>query len=337
MYPIYVLEGPDGSGKTTLGKELAHRHQAHYMHLTYRWPKRMFTYHTAALERAIKIAQTRPVVIDRWWPSINIYDLAFRGKLTFEMAGRMLDRAGLANGIVYVVCLPSDHDKHLAMFDERKAKGQEMYDSVVEVIDAYTEWYNVQMAGREDVIRYDWMTDGQDLNEFCLKMYRRSLQINNRIPHWFWQNRQYAGNVWRGNPTVMIVGERSNPKGRHAVWPFFEHGLSSLWLTEALQEAGIEEYDIVWANAINIEGWTQPAALKQLWNETHPFKVVALGRKAEGVLHTAGLSRETEMLPHPAYAKRFLNGDRGEYLETFGRIAKNAREWRERNVAGTAL
>ena len=32
---VYILEGPDGSGKTTLGQKLADTHGCEYVHLTY--------------------------------------------------------------------------------------------------------------------------------------------------------------------------------------------------------------------------------------------------------------------------------------------------------------
>ena len=41
-YPIIVLEGPDGSGKTTLARHLVELLGAEYLHLTYRWPTKMF-------------------------------------------------------------------------------------------------------------------------------------------------------------------------------------------------------------------------------------------------------------------------------------------------------
>jgi hypothetical protein len=316
MFPIYVLEGPDGSGKTTLGKFLAEQFGAHYMHLTYRFKDQMFTYHAAALDRAIRLSKTKPVIIDRWWPSINIYDDEFRQRRDFPMAGRMLDRAGLATGVVYVVCIPSNEGAQLLRFEERKAAGGEMFDSVTGVNARYREWFTANKY-RADVTLYDWTTMGRDMDAFARDLHRRALQIHNRIPAWFWNNRQYGGNVFVGHPKWMIVGERSNPKGRHDVWPFFEHGYSSLWVTEALEEAGVSEYEIVWANAIDKAGWAQPAELRRMANETTPTRIVALGNRAEQVLWSAGLGSKTTKLPHPAYVKRFQQGDKTEYLNTF--------------------
>lgn len=317
MYPIIVLEGPDGAGKTFLGHYLAEKMKGHYMHLTYRFRNRMFTYHTAALERAIKIAQHKPVIIDRWWPSINIYDDVFRKKRSDPMAGRLLDRAGLAQGVIYVACIPSDREQHFAEFEERKAAGGEMYDTVVEVADKYVAW-NESVRHRIDVVQYDRFKHGRGLDGFYEILRQRYFMLNNRIPPWFQNNRLFAGQSI--NPLVMIIGEKSNPKGRHKVWPFFEQANSSLWITETLEEAGLDEYNIVWANAIDSEGWTKPVQLAQLQRETGVQRIIALGGKAEKVAMAAGLANMPgfEKLPHPAYVKRFMNGDRSEYLRALG-------------------
>lgn len=324
MYPIYVLEGPDGSGKTTLAKFMAEKFNAHYMHLTYRWKDRMFHYHWAALEHAIRISKTRPVVIDRWWPSINIYDDEFRKRRTFPQAGRMLDRAGMAAGVIYIACMPGDMEELIRDFDKRKAAGGEMYDSVQGVALRYVDWWST-MTDRVDLLTYDRFTHGQNMDLFIAQAFRQWAQVVQRIPHWFFKNRMLGGNAFAPEPKLMIVGEKSNPKGRHQVWPFFEHANSSLFLTECLDEAGVDEYDIVWANAISADGWTQPKLLKQVYDWAHPKQVIALGNKADHVCWAAGLRTVTEKLHHPAYAKRFQSGPgstfRAEYVEDLRRLA----------------
>lgn len=314
MHPIYILEGPDGSGKTTLAKSLVEQFGAHYMHLTYRFPNRMFTYHTAALEMAIRQAKTQPVIIDRWWPSINIYDDEFRGKRSFPLAGRMLDRAGMANGVIYVACMPGDMEQFVRDFEKRKAEGGEMYETVGGVHERYVDWWST-MTDRADMITYDRFTDGIDMMEFGRRLRAKFVEVNARINPEVWQNRQFGGNFHQGARKYFIVGERSNPKGRHEVWPFFDNGYSSFWVTNVLEQAGISEYDLQWANAIDTSGWGQPALLKKVINRYGPHTVLALGGKAEKVLWSAGI--KCDKLPHPAYVKRFQYGGPSEYLNYF--------------------
>lgn len=313
---IIVLEGPDGSGKTTLAQHLVKKYDAHYMHLTYRFKDRMFTYHTAALERALAIEKTgKMVVIDRWWPSINIYDDVFRKRRTFPMAGRMLDRAGMHGGVVYVLCLPMDREQHLKEFEARRAEGGEMYDTVEEICEGYQLWEN-QNSSRVDVITYDRFYHGGNLDRVAGKIRERWFDLNRVIPHWFQGTRLTGGNVF--DPKIMIIGEQSNPKGRHKVWPFYEHGHSSLWLTETLDQANIPESNIVWANAIDEEGWSSPSLLSKLYGQTaHTLKgVVALGGRARDVAHIAGIPKVLELY-HPAYVKRFQGGDNTDYINMF--------------------
>ena len=324
MHPIYVLEGPDGAGKTTLAEQFVKQHGAHYIHMTYRWKKQMFTYHWGCLEHALVLARTQPVVIDRWWPSINIYDDEFRGRRDFPMAGRFLDRAGLANGIVYIMCLPSNSDIHERRFHEKAAAGQEMYDSVSGVTARYQEWYKA-VQYRADWLRYDWITQGRDMDMLVTNARRRWLQMNSRISPEFANNRQFAGNMFAGHPKALIVGERSNPKNRHGHWPFFEYGNSSLWLAECLEEAGVAEYDLVWANAFDTSGWAQPGVLKKVFEKSGTTKIVAMGNKADQVVWSAGLRSYSEKMHHPAYANRFKSAlgseFRNEYVEDLRRIA----------------
>ena len=73
MKGIIVIDGCDGTGKTTLAEAICRRYDGVYIHNTYRWPTKMPLYHTAALHRALKLAKTRLVVIDRLWMSEAIY------------------------------------------------------------------------------------------------------------------------------------------------------------------------------------------------------------------------------------------------------------------------
>ena len=116
-YPIIVLEGPDGSGKTTLAKMLVDEYGFAYRHLTYRFKDRMHLYHWAALELCLKDAETGPVVLDRWWPSEIVYADVFRGGSKWPLWPRMLDRVALKHGVTYVWCIPSNEEGKLFIFD----------------------------------------------------------------------------------------------------------------------------------------------------------------------------------------------------------------------------
>lgn len=157
--PIIVLDGPDGSGKTTLGQAIAKRYKAHYLHLTYRWKNNMDLYHWAALEFALKKSTHQMVVIDRWWPSELIYANVFRGGSPWKDFHVALDAAAQKHRIMYIGCVPNDRDAYLDHFNRLKNERKEMYDSMAAI---YNEYYDMfldgpGMARREDVGHYDWM------------------------------------------------------------------------------------------------------------------------------------------------------------------------------------
>lgn len=262
-YPLIVLEGPDGSGKTTLAKALQEKLGGTYIHLTYRFKGRMFDYHTAAIEQCLRHLQTGPVILDRWWASEMVYARAFRGKTEFDMGGRMLDRVGLKHGVQYVLCLPEsrrDYASHHQNTKEDRYKskphalnGREgMVDDQVKVFDLYRQW-DTWMGKREDVIHYDWMTQGENISDMCDNIIHNSFDILPLIP-WFLSDRnvrRFAGNP--GASRVIVTPERPN-KYRRKMWPAFNHSGRDLQLTRDLERFNIPENDIFWCEIIDLNG-----------------------------------------------------------------------------------
>lgn len=77
-YPIFVIEGPDCAGKSTLAGKLAKHTNAKIIHATYRFKGRMGLYHWAILRKAVRMAEHSPVILDRWWPSEIAYGNTYR-------------------------------------------------------------------------------------------------------------------------------------------------------------------------------------------------------------------------------------------------------------------
>lgn len=142
-YPIFVIEGPDGSGKTTLGKRLAKVIGGKYVHLTYRYPTAMFTYHHAAIQYVLKVAERGPVVLDRWWMSELAYAAVYRNGSQWPYIKRLLHRYVLTHDITYVMCVPDDRVRFVDHFAELKGKREEMYLHNMELVyDQFLGWHN---------------------------------------------------------------------------------------------------------------------------------------------------------------------------------------------------
>ena len=126
-FPIICLEGPDGTGKSTLASVLAQKTGGVVMHQTYRYKGHMNTYHWAVLQHALRLAEERTVILDRWWPSEIAYGNTYRGgpenPYEFEY---MRDISKIA-GMSYVFCCPrweqywpryqADYKAHNEMYD----------------------------------------------------------------------------------------------------------------------------------------------------------------------------------------------------------------------------
>jgi hypothetical protein len=303
LHPIFVIEGPDGTGKSTLAKALCERLDARYRHLTYRWPKSMDLYHWAGFARSLADSARQPVVLDRWWPSEVVYAAAFRGGTAGPQFHRMLDRVGLKHRVFYVLAKPKDKDAYVSHYEVLKGKRVEMYDSMHKVYDLFSDW-ETTMQDRVDFMTYDFMTEGGEhfeafLDELVFKAF-----------DWFAGNHVFGQNVVDKRtagqlvcPDVLFVGDKSNPKtGRHQ-WPFFDRGgYSSRWLTATLQQSGIPEYKLAWLNAHDYAGNVQ--FTEDMLDQIGARTVVALGAQASRALRKVG-NDSHHMMYHPQYYKRF--------------------------------
>jgi len=315
---IIILEGPDGAGKTTLANELVKQTGGIYLHLSYRWPQKIFLYHTAAIRYAAR--QNRPVIIDRWWPSEAIYATAYRGQSPWPLQGRMADRVARKFGALYIYCLPESVTEHCEKFMKLKETREEMYDDIHEVTFKYMSlWYGNQLhekgenyidfitrngglQNRRDHLRYNIEEHGHYLDLFaeraidCAKI-TRELQYQPALDYNNWN---VLGNT--ENLKYLIVGEQVNPKFRELYWPFYEYKNSSLYLTQCLQAAEIPEEGIMWCNAYNHDESIN-TNIEQIVDQYDPH-VITLGGHAADAVANLGVITHKE-LPHPSYAKRF--------------------------------
>lgn len=159
-YPIIVMEGPDGVGKTVLSMALKKKLDARYLHLTYRFKNMMSTYHTAAIKLAARSAQSSPAIIDRWWISEIIYAQVYRQGSKFIRDYFLLEHVANRLGVVYVLCLPKDRQTYVSHYNRLKGEREEMYDhSMEDVYDQYESFYRQYLGIKENVIRYDMFSN----------------------------------------------------------------------------------------------------------------------------------------------------------------------------------
>lgn len=302
-HPIIVIEGPDGVGKTTLADKLCKELGAHYLHLTYRWPTKMFDYHTAALFFALKKAETQPVIIDRWWPSEVAYANVYRGGSKWPYAHRMFEKAALRHNFTYVFCLPQDRQRYVEHFERLKNEREEMYSSNMgEVYDEYVKTYKELAWHREGVYRYDFMTQGHDMKSVVQNIIEASEDIRTSTPRFLGDNTfmNFSGNMISARH--IFVGDEPNTKTRREVWPFFEYGNCSLFMAEALEKAAIPESHVAFINANHPDQLNTERFL--IYLDAHaPGNFIAMGGEAKKKL--IGLGIKHRSMHHPQYYRRF--------------------------------
>ena len=162
---IFILEGPDGVGKTTLAKRMHQELKAEYLHLSYRWPDHMFEYHHAAIRWAIRKNRKSHVILDRWWPSESLYAAEFRGGSRWPWMSYALDSIAQHNDVMYIYCLPEDLETYAQRFEKIKLEREEMYDNTVGVAKRYLDLWEIYKS-RRDHIKYTIESYGDKLSEF---------------------------------------------------------------------------------------------------------------------------------------------------------------------------
>lgn len=145
-YPIIVVEGADCTGKTTWSKAYCEKYSGHRAHLSYRAPARhMFAWQVASLVMAVRRSKEQPVVIDRHWPSENIYAAVYRGGTELYEQSEWMARVMSRLGVFYLVCT---HTKLAGTIEAHKAaclERNEMYKpdkKFEQVVLGYWDWYH---------------------------------------------------------------------------------------------------------------------------------------------------------------------------------------------------
>lgn len=316
MRGIIVLDGPDGSGKTTLAQHFVEKYGARYLHASYRFKQRMFDYHTALIHRAGKLARDHLVIVDRWWMSEICYGNAYRNGTKWPLYWRMMQRVLLKYSGVYVYCLPADSRKHLETFDDLKSSRPEMFkDQLPVVIEYHKLWDKVREW--PNVIRYDrFSSDGENLEFYGKRVLKLMTQLQGDQPAQVADPNNYNVTGHVGLAKWLMVGEQTNQKKRQGSWwPFHDYGASSLYLTKMIDDLGIQEHDLVWCNALGT-----PEMARWLLDRFELKPVCFGGESYLWVTEKRAdmYSRRNQPLAvlHPAYDMRFPEHRKGAELRS---------------------
>lgn len=298
---LTIFEGPDGAGKTTAAFEYAKETGAAYVHFP-SLPNVKLGLARLYVEAMLPaLLGYQNVVFDRCWLSEHPYGQAFRGGADrLGLTTRLLERLAFRCGAVVVKCLPP---WEVVLASYQKRKGQEMLENEDQLRHVY-DIYAAQETQLPSVF-FDY-TEGKtfahdvyDARPVCHPIDLAS------AGHW---------DYYAHDPQFVLVGEkfaeRKNTDPWYQ-WPFasFCGSGCSQWITRGLEDHGIGEAEILWANA------DQDLSLIDV-----KAKWIALGGEAATRLISLGIPHET--VPHPQYWKRFYPNQPYSLFTLMGGVKK---------------
>lgn len=317
MKGIIVLEGADGTGKTTLARELVKRYGAFYIHNGL-WPN-MWQRHLAAVDLAVKKSQRQLVIIDRLYLSEQIYGQVFRAGPAYDLGARCLDRVLQRHGALTVLCVRQNLKAHLEHFEKLKRTRPEKFASMKLIAQRYLDllkgnlaykgnFYvnqltrSLEYANRCDVMSYDMDRQGDRLGDVCTQIvdrletcrdYPLSDQYDDRRPN-------LAGHP--ATTRYLFVGEELSPRACSRAAPFLwsDELSAASWLNARLRELDFDETLGLWTNAISTDDWLKTARRELSTAVT----IIALGKVAEQRVRKLDFPN-VRSLPHPQWCRRF--------------------------------
>ena len=108
MKKLFVLEGPDCSGKSTLARALQKKTNGVIFHASGNkllWPV-MHEYHQSIIDNAFAVLEHHDVIIDRLWLSELVYHRVLRPHLERRYQWELLDAQIRGKQGLYITCYP---------------------------------------------------------------------------------------------------------------------------------------------------------------------------------------------------------------------------------------
>lgn len=163
---IYILEGPDGVGKTTLARAIQDKTKGHLLHASFNKDWDIEMYHLQLIDTALELDQYQDVIIDRWTPSEAVYGKVFRGSESYNtdrFLENISDRSNLVNPSVakWIYCR---NDKAVENHLKNKEERTEMFDDMTKIVEGFDKYMTKSKKLGYPWIEYDF--DKVDMNSF---------------------------------------------------------------------------------------------------------------------------------------------------------------------------
>lgn len=154
---IFILEGPDGCGKSTIAKAIQSVTGYPIYHLTYFSDPEKMQAQYDYIENYLKNwlfdnGDGDGIILDRFLLSNKVYQTVFQnGPIVknYDNLYKLIEEQTYAN-VTYINCLPDDKERYLEHFKKIKEEREELYTD----IDKMSQVYDLYKEGFEDEFGY---------------------------------------------------------------------------------------------------------------------------------------------------------------------------------------
>lgn len=178
MKKVFILDGPDGSGKTTLASKLQDIYDIPIYHLTYYPDREKFQRQFDIVSSMLKeyfAGKRDGFILDRHIFSEIAYQRAYRPNVPLiDGAAEILEmvehRAAMGE-LDIIFALPYDRSQWFENFTKLSNEREEMY-SGPKMLDVYEEYLKLwkTMRYNKNVYRYDFFQNMEGKNKLTLKI-----------------------------------------------------------------------------------------------------------------------------------------------------------------------
>jgi thymidylate kinase len=293
---LVIVEGPDGAGKTTLINKLVGRvrwNEVHH-HGAYLKQTSIARHYMRSAYRGLTKRNVM-VVMDRSWLAEPVYGSVMRRgeNRVAPWQRRMLERVAMGAGAVVVLCRPALETCRRSWAARLE---REYPQKIEELMAIHAEYAALAKVDWAPVITYDYEADDE---RATMDMILNHIEDQRRLE-------PTIGAHAKDSP-VLLIGDRPGGVGERRVnLPFVSLVTTdattgcSAWLTNQLEEWGVPEKDLAWANQENLD-------LIEFDDIETYRKVIALGGYATAWCEQNYLRFESTY--HPQYWKRFHHYD----------------------------
>lgn len=267
---ITILEGPDGTGKTTLAEHLVKKLNG-AMLIRHGPPPASGAYseYMKTLTSVAEVGATTPIhaIIDRFHIGERVYGPLLRHHDSLGyLLQRQLERAIMSFDSRLVLCDPSGSAAKDA-WKRRVGEGKELVTDATTYDRLRSDYFRYMRQTALDIIFYDYTIDT------TMRTVTNQIDTHHRGRA---KNSGPGIGMWHPTRSITIVGtEERPPDGIASPWPFMQQSGSSPFLTAHLIEHEIPERALYWvAPKTKYGSWTDPAFMADL----EPRAVIALGK-----------------------------------------------------------